>query len=103
MDDTSYYDLVAKELKESGPKAGLWLKSLTESNGDEKIAKPVYVKMRVEQLINEDNKKKELAERNRRREKLANIPQLSSKVRLLRLVLIFLGLILIAIIAIVLQ
>ncbi len=67
MNDTRFYSVVEEELKNQKMHEGLWLKSLTESNGNNEAAKVLYVKYRIEQLrkdakmtLGMENKKKEL-------------------------------------------
>ena len=57
-DDEKYYDLVANELRTGNVREGLWAKALSSANGDEKVAKSIYIKLRVAQMIK--NEKEEL-------------------------------------------
>ena len=48
--DTPFYRAVAEELRSGKIDDGLWLKALVESQGDEKMAKIQYTKLRVTEL-----------------------------------------------------
>ena len=62
--DEILYEFVATELSNSILKQGLWTKSLSDCDWDEKKAKALYVKMRILQLrkslIDEVTKQNEL-------------------------------------------
>ena len=49
-DDSEYYLVVAKEMKEGPKDDASWMRAIELSNGNEAIAKSLYIKMRVEQL-----------------------------------------------------
>ncbi|MBI4547278.1 MAG: hypothetical protein HY707_04805 [Ignavibacteriae bacterium] len=57
MNDEKYYQIVIDELRDSAPKSSLWLKVLTEANGDENAARVQYIKLRVMQIIQEEKEK----------------------------------------------
>lgn|SRR5690554_4172934 len=50
MNDEYLYEIVIEELRNSGPKPGLWAKAFSESKGQESMAKALYMRYRVEQL-----------------------------------------------------
>ena len=47
------YEQVAREIASQWIVQGLWLKALTDANGNETLAKARYVKLRVQSLIDE--------------------------------------------------
>lgn len=53
MDDEKIYNAILDELRENGPRQGLWAKCFAEANGNENAAKALYFKYRAQQLINE--------------------------------------------------
>ncbi len=54
MDDEKYYEIVAQEIRENTIKDALWTKAIAKSMGDENKTKAVYIQLRVEQLIREE-------------------------------------------------
>ncbi|MDO8459274.1 MAG: hypothetical protein Q7T07_20420 [Burkholderiaceae bacterium] len=50
MDDEQIYNEILDELRETGPRQGLWAKCFTEANGNENAAKALYFKYRAEQI-----------------------------------------------------
>ena len=54
--EEEFYELVAKEIEEGKQRKGLWAKALAESNFKDNKAKSLYLKMRVQSLIDEHNK-----------------------------------------------
>lgn len=54
MDDEKIYNAILDELRESGPRQGLWAKCFTEANGNENAAKALYFKYRAQQLSNQE-------------------------------------------------
>lgn len=50
LNDEPLYQRVADELRTDGPREGLWLKAVTEADGEEKKAKILYVKWRVAEM-----------------------------------------------------
>lgn len=54
FDDTKYYDKIAAEMRNGDRKEGLWLKAITQTDGDEKKAESEYVRLRLKQLLYED-------------------------------------------------
>lgn len=55
MDDEKIYNTILDELREHGPRQGLWAKCFTEANGDENAAKALYFKYRAQQLVNQES------------------------------------------------
>ena len=53
LEDQQFYDMVASELARGERSDGLWLKALSESNGDDHKAKAKYIKFRVQSLKDE--------------------------------------------------
>ena len=51
MDDERFYEEVAAELRRGVRREGLWAKAFAESVGDENLAKALYLKLRVQLLI----------------------------------------------------
>ena len=47
------YEIVANELRSNEISDGLWLKAFSEANGDRQLAKALYAKLRVAQLMRE--------------------------------------------------
>lgn len=56
------YELVAKELQDGVRKDGLWLKAATEADDDEKKARRLYVRYRVQEIKDELNLKAKMDE-----------------------------------------
>lgn len=56
MDDEKYYQVVADEIREGRIKDALWTKAIAKSMGDENKTKAVYIQLRVEQLMQEENR-----------------------------------------------
>ena len=54
LSDDAIYEQVAKEITSDNIKQGLWTKAYALANGDEKITKAQYIKLRVEQLTRND-------------------------------------------------
>lgn len=57
-DEEAIYERVAQEIESSNLRQGVWAKIISETDGDEKIAKARYIKVRSQELI--DKKKQEL-------------------------------------------
>ena len=57
-DDEHVYEQVAAELEAGNRKEGLWLKAETEADGDAAKTKSLYVKWRVEQLLEKEGKQR---------------------------------------------
>ena len=55
MVEEQLYEQVATELRNGIKRDGLWLKSLEKSNGNEVKAKSIYIKYRIQSLIDEAN------------------------------------------------
>lgn len=53
ISDEDYYEMVAKEMQDGRIRTGLWMKALAESEGDERKAEALYLKLRVASLKNE--------------------------------------------------
>jgi hypothetical protein len=53
MNDELAYEYVVNELREHGPKPGLWAKAFAEANGNEAVAKAMYMRFRAAQVIEE--------------------------------------------------
>jgi hypothetical protein len=51
IDDESFYEEVAKELESDSMKPGLWTKALVEADGEQERVKPIYIRLRVAQLL----------------------------------------------------
>ena len=47
------YEAVALEISEGKLKPGLWTKALSQTNGNEKQAQSLYIKLRVQNIIDE--------------------------------------------------
>ena len=58
MDEEKIYSTIAKEIESNKLKKGLWTKAFSESEGDEKKTKALYIKYRFDQ-IQDSNKKEE--------------------------------------------
>lgn len=54
--EEEFYELVAKEIEEGKQRKGIWAKALAEYNFKDNKAKSLYLKMRVQSLIDEYNK-----------------------------------------------
>ncbi len=68
MDDERFYEEVVAELGRGVRRDGLWAKALAQSLGDENITKALYLKLRVEQLIEvEKVRLRQLKEAEKRR------------------------------------
>ncbi len=48
--DEAIYELVAVELAQDGPRAGLWAKAFATANGEEAKAKALYIRWRYDQV-----------------------------------------------------
>ncbi|MDA7916413.1 hypothetical protein N9B94_04185 [Verrucomicrobia bacterium] len=59
MDDEKYYDIVGQELRENRINDALWTKSIAKSMGDENKTKAVYIQLRVDQLIRDEQEAKQ--------------------------------------------
>ncbi len=53
MDDQSFYNIVALELRHRLLKTGLWLRAVTETGGEGKEAQVRYIQLRVAELVQE--------------------------------------------------
>ena len=83
--EESYFNAVSNELENGIKRDGLWLKALTESNGDQEKAKAKYIKLRVQAMRDEDDimqaavdeklKDKQAEEARRRREEALAFPE----------------------------
>ncbi len=51
IDDEPFYEEVAKELETETIKPGLWTKALADADGDKERVKPIYIRLRVAQLL----------------------------------------------------
>lgn len=69
-EDEKYYEAVVKELESGNPRPGLWAKAFAESSGNEVAARALYIKLRAQQLIDEDKSKTLALERARTNERL---------------------------------
>lgn len=56
------YELIAKELQDGYRKDGLWLRAATEADDDEKKARRLYVRYRVQKIKDELNLKAQMEE-----------------------------------------
>ena len=54
VDDEKYYETVAREIRENRINDALWTKAIAKSMGDENKTKAVYIQLRVDQLIKEE-------------------------------------------------
>jgi len=50
MSDERFYAKVVEELRSSDPVPGLWAKAFAESQGDQSVAKALYLRLRASQL-----------------------------------------------------
>ena len=66
--DEAFYETAINEFESTDRKVGLWAKVFAEAQGNESLAKAHYLKIRAEQLANED-KQAPLAEERQRQEK----------------------------------
>jgi hypothetical protein len=48
------YEAVALEISKGKVKPGLWAKALSQTNGNEKLTQSVYIKLRVQNIKDED-------------------------------------------------
>ena len=53
MDDEPFYAQVAAEIESGALRTGLWAKAFSETGGDEATARALYIRLRVDQLIEE--------------------------------------------------
>jgi hypothetical protein len=51
MNDEHFYAAVVEELRLHGPIPGLWAKAYAEANGNKQQAEALYLRYRVEQLV----------------------------------------------------
>jgi hypothetical protein len=51
------YEAVYQELEGGVRRGGLWAKAIADSNGNEQLAKSLYIKYRVQSIIDEDQVK----------------------------------------------
>ena len=51
IDDEPFYEEVAKEFETDSMKPGLWTKALAEADGEQDRVKPIYIRLRVAQLL----------------------------------------------------
>ena len=73
--DERFYEAVVREIETQGPRKGLWAKAYAEAGGSEAAARAIYIRLRADQLMKEqqrDSIEKERArrasERTRRKE-----------------------------------
>ena len=65
--DEEFYEIAAEEF-EKNPRQGLLIKCITNSEGDEKRGKALYIKTRVSEMKNETvHEKKNLGEENEKK------------------------------------
>ena len=64
MNDEQYFEIVAKELSESGPIVGLWGMCYAECEGDERRSRALYLRRRVAQLQEEEKQAQQRARRH---------------------------------------
>lgn len=50
-DDDSFYEEVAKEIESNTMKPGLWTRAFAEANGSHDLARALYIRLRVAQLV----------------------------------------------------
>lgn len=50
-DDDSFYEEVAKEIESNTLKPGLWTRAFAEANGSHDLARALYIRLRVAQLV----------------------------------------------------
>lgn len=62
MKDQHYFDIVALELQTRAVKPGLWARAIAESGQDDGRARAAYIKLRVQELKEEDELKRKAAE-----------------------------------------
>jgi len=51
--EEQYYEIVSSEIEAGLVKKGLWMKAYAQSNGNERLAESLYVKLRVQSLKDE--------------------------------------------------
>jgi uncharacterized membrane protein YdbT with pleckstrin-like domain len=54
MNDEAFYEAVASEIQRKELKPGLWVKAVAESGGNNDEARSIYIKLRVNQLRDDD-------------------------------------------------
>jgi len=80
MDIERLYEIAAKELDANSPRKGLFAQAFSDALGDEAKTKALYIKLRVEQLVEEERRRSAEAEelareevRKQRRERLERV------------------------------
>jgi len=64
VDDEAFYEKVAEEVAAGQTKPGLWTKAFSQAGGDYLAARALYIRLRVEQLIEESAQIQEEAARS---------------------------------------
>ncbi len=62
MNDEEFYKTVAEELREKRINEALWTKATAKAMGDENKVRAVYIQLRVQQLMQEHWKSREVTE-----------------------------------------
>jgi hypothetical protein len=57
MNEETLYSKVVGELRDQGPRQGLWAKAFAEAGGNELSARAAYLRLRVQQLAEEERQK----------------------------------------------
>jgi signal transduction histidine kinase len=70
-----YYDAVAEELQNKQLAPGVWARALTETDGDEVRARARYIKLRVQQIAEEEKAKATQEWQQRAKEEKAKAAQ----------------------------
>ena len=69
LNEERIYELVANEIKNNIRKDGLWAKAIAKSSGDIKIAQSTYIKLRVQQIKDEEEILHDIAEQKAKEDK----------------------------------
>lgn len=71
MSEESLYAKVVEELRQQGPRQGLWAKAFAEAGGNEASARAAYFRLRAEQLAEEERQEQTTLEATRKTEERA--------------------------------
>ena len=69
LNEERIYELVVNEIKNNIRKDGLWAKAIAKSSGDIKVAQSTYIKLRVQQIKDEEEVLHDIAEQKLREDK----------------------------------
>lgn len=81
------YEIVAKEMKHDQIRDGLWTKAVEESEGNESLAKSLYIKYRIQSLKDEleiTENLAEIAKKQPQAKPILKIPDATDKKALLK-------------------